>query len=64
MEFIQPILLPLSDLTKEIEVNGEKFLPIDILSGETYFDYELTKSNKLVEVPFFITITPFHNGVT
>ena len=49
LEFIQPILLPLSDLTKEIEVNGEKFVPIDILSGETYYDYELTKSNKLVE---------------
>jgi len=25
----KPILRPLSDLTKEIEVNGEKFVPID-----------------------------------
>jgi len=26
-EIIKPILRPLSDLTKEIEVNGEKFVP-------------------------------------
>lgn len=30
----KPILRPLSDLTKEIEVNGEKFVPIEILSEE------------------------------
>lgn len=29
---IFPILLPLSDLTKEIEVNGERFVPIDRLN--------------------------------
>jgi len=29
MERIKPILRPLSDLTKEIEVNGEKFVPIE-----------------------------------
>lgn len=28
---IKPILRPLSDLTKEIEVNGEKFVPIEEL---------------------------------
>lgn len=28
-EIIKPILRPLSDLTKEIEVNGEKFVPQD-----------------------------------
>ena len=28
---IKPILRPLSGLTKEIEVNGEKFVPFDIL---------------------------------
>ena len=27
----KPILRPLSDLTKEIEVNGEKFVPLDEL---------------------------------
>lgn len=26
---IKPILRPLSDLTKEIEINGEKFVPIE-----------------------------------
>ncbi len=45
----KPILHPLSSLTKEIEINGEKFVPIDILNNETYFDYEITKQNKLVE---------------
>ena len=30
-EYSKPILHPLSDLTKEIEVNGEKFVPIDWL---------------------------------
>jgi len=28
-QYIKPILRPLSDLTKEIEVNGEKFVPIE-----------------------------------
>lgn len=28
------VLLPLSDLTKEIEHNGEKFVPMDILYNE------------------------------
>tara|TARA_R110000822_G_scaffold113027_1_gene244100 strand:+ start:124 stop:558 length:435 start_codon:yes stop_codon:yes gene_type:complete len=31
-EVIKPILRPLSDLTKEIEVNGEKFVPNYILN--------------------------------
>jgi hypothetical protein len=30
---VKPLLRPLSDLTKEIEVNGEKFVPIEILSA-------------------------------
>lgn len=29
---IKPILRPLSDITKEIEVNGEKFFPIKLLT--------------------------------
>ena len=32
LENITPILRPLSDLAKEIEVNGEKFVSIDILN--------------------------------
>jgi len=31
---VKPILRPLSDLTKEIEVNGEKFVPIERLRKE------------------------------
>lgn len=33
------ILHPLSDLTKEIEVNGKKFIPIDNLKQEFLIDY-------------------------
>jgi len=29
---IKPILRPLSDLTKEIEVNGEKFVPMNFIN--------------------------------
>ena len=34
----KPILRPFSDLTKEIEVNGEKFIPVEVLwgKGKTY----------------------------
>ena len=36
-----PILRPLSDLTKEIEHNGGKFIPIMVLyGGESYRDYD------------------------
>jgi hypothetical protein len=34
--FGKPILRPLSDLTKEIEVNGEKFVPIEWLEDKYY----------------------------
>ncbi len=39
----KPILRPLSDLTKEIEVNGEKFVPILRMIKECHFtgDYKL-----------------------
>jgi hypothetical protein len=33
----KPILRPLSDLTKEIEVNGEKFIPLDKINGLNSF---------------------------
>jgi hypothetical protein len=35
----KPILRPLSDLTKEIEVNGEKFVPIAEIGKLLGFDY-------------------------
>lgn len=33
VEKVKPILRPLSDLVKEIEVNGEKFIPFDLLDN-------------------------------
>ena len=38
--WIKPILHPLSDLTKEIEVNGEKFVPFKILHDSTGNSWE------------------------
>jgi hypothetical protein len=38
---IKPILRPLSDLTKEIEVNGEKFVPIERLNTDKDLDYDV-----------------------
>jgi hypothetical protein len=35
---IKPILHPLSDLTKEIEVNGEKFVPISELKSQCSYE--------------------------
>ena len=37
---IKPILRPLSDLTKEIEVNGERFVPVRILMCAAYKAYD------------------------
>lgn len=34
LNYAKPILRPLSDLTKEIEVNGEKFVPIEYFLGD------------------------------
>ena len=36
LEEIKPILRPLSDLTKEIEFNGEKFTPLCILTKQQF----------------------------
>lgn len=36
---IKPILRPLSDLTKEIEVNGEKFVPYDYFYDDSENDW-------------------------
>lgn len=43
---IKPILHPLSDLTKEIEVNGEKFVPIEYFEiGDENNGIEYTSGN-------------------
>lgn len=39
LKYCMPILRPLSDLTKEIEHNGEKFVPIEKF-GTKYSSYE------------------------
>lgn len=51
---VKPILHPLSDLTKEIEVNGEKFVPIERLE-ELFFDdllISMSKITGLLEIEF------------
>ena len=40
MNSFKPILSPLSDLTKEIEVNGEKFVPLEVIGKIIDDDYK------------------------
>jgi len=62
IEDVFPILRPLSDLTKEIEVNGEKFvpstlglgLPLDDLTSEEILKLKYTTVNKLLSWHFDI----------
>ena len=37
VDLCTPIINPLSNLTKEIEHNGEKFVPIDLLRQDGYY---------------------------
>lgn len=47
--FIKPLLRPLSNLTKEIEHNGEKFVPIEWLE-EKYYTLDLHEQcERLIE---------------
>lgn len=49
-EFL-PILRPIEDLVKEIEIDGLKFIPIMVLfGGENYREYDFTID--IVEKPF------------
>ena len=76
IKFIKPILRTLSDLTKEIEVNGEKFVPIIYLAKIQYpnVDFQIIE-NECVgrlncgvvlefyiedEIPFY---KEFHNNI-
>ena len=45
----KPILRPLSDLTKEIEVNGERFVPIDYLSNFTNEHLMFDRTQQVIE---------------
>lgn len=53
VRFFKPILMPLSDLTKEIEVNGEKFVPKEYLQynyiGESIGMNVATFSHRVVQ---------------
>ena len=40
--YVRPFLRPLSDLTKEIEVNGERFVPIIKLNSDCLPDFGST----------------------
>ena len=46
---VKPILRPLSDLTKEIEVNGEKFFPIEQL--DAYHNFSMMHYSDIVKDP-------------
>lgn len=46
---IKPILRPLSDLTKEIEVNGEKFVPLQKLCRMVAYNEQYRKEWKYSE---------------
>jgi len=50
LELFNPILRPLSDLTKEIEVNGEKFVPSDLLNINQNF----LNKDFVLACPFFV----------
>ena len=56
---IKPILRPLSDLTKEIEVNGEKFVPrvkmglIHDVSGNNIFNYRTGERINILSLPYY-----------
>jgi len=52
-ESVMPILRPLSDLTKEIEHNGEKFVPLNELGFKDNYDLaiELFFKTELEELP-------------
>ncbi len=61
---LKPILHPLSSLTKEIEVNGEKFVPFDNMYLKAYKEIcELTDEadpSKIIEaMPYYIYIKLF-----
>jgi hypothetical protein len=47
---LTPILRPLSDLTKEIEVNMEKFVPVDRLQLYGYYDEQCLEYNQVKSI--------------
>lgn len=49
LEYVKPILRPLSDLTKEIEHNGEKFVPIIKMVAECHYWMDYYNQGKFGE---------------
>lgn len=45
----KPILRPLSDLTKEIKVNGEKFVPIEFIEEKYYTQNWANQLSRCIE---------------
>ena len=45
-DHVKPLLRPFSDLTKEIEHNGEKFIPLDILNDR--YHNRMEKGGRLI----------------
>lgn len=54
---IKPLLRPLSDLTKEIEHNGERFVPIERISEMYGIDIMTDERNNLIAP---ITLEPYN----
>ena len=52
LKYIKPILRPLSDLTKEIEVNGEKFVPIERMKRYMLVDFKYIDNSGVQSVHF------------
>lgn len=57
---IKLILRPLSDLTKEIEIEGKKFVPLDFIenrcnnNAEFCYLSKILKSNRFKELPYWV----------
>jgi hypothetical protein len=49
---IKPILRPLSDLTKEIEVDGEKFVPIEKMEQMGWFNRDCLNAYTILNIPY------------
>jgi len=47
-----PILLPLSYLIKEIEVNGKKFIPIDEIKKLMLIDFDYVDKNGIISFQY------------
>lgn len=52
LEKHKPILRPLSYLTKEIDVNREKFVPIDRLEMYGYYDRQCLEYNQVKSISY------------